>query len=150
VKNSQKYFLAIGFSIFLLHSYAQSNSSILGEGVEVLIESAEDEKLPMLIVEVSAEYKGGKVELYESVHKFVAINLPKSLKKAGVKGKVYVSFIVEKNGSLSEVNVLKGLTEEADNIAIEAIKQTSGYWEAAKHGGKEVRQKLIYQVTINL
>lgn len=63
-----------------------------------------------------------------------------------IQGKVYVQFVVEKDGSITDVNVIKGVHKTLDN---EAIRVVSGMpkWKPGKQRGKAVRVR--YTIPIN-
>ena len=49
---------------------------------------------------------------------------PESAKEEGIQGKVYVKLIVDENGDVSFTEVLKGVNEDLDKAAVDAIKKT--------------------------
>ena len=73
------------------------------------------------------------------------IKYPAKEKKKGIEGIVYISFIVEINGSLSEIKVHKKVSPGMDNECLRVMKLISkkGKWTPAKKNGKAVRQKYI-------
>lgn len=90
------------------------------------------------VVEVAPEYPGGMMALYT----FIAQNVryPQKEKEAGIQGKVYVRFVVEKDGSIDHVEVIKGVTDGKglDDEAVRVIK-TLPAWAPGKQAGKAVR-----------
>jgi protein TonB len=60
-------------------------------------------------------------------------------RESGIEGTVYVSFIVEKDGSLTNIEVTGSLGYGCDEEAIRLIKMTSGFWEPGKENGSRVR-----------
>ncbi|HPD64989.1 MAG TPA: energy transducer TonB [Bacteroidia bacterium] len=89
--------------------------------------STKDE--PYMVVEKMPEFPGGEKALSDYLKK--EIKYPQSAIKDKIQGLVIVSFIVETDGSVSSVNVLKGVSEELDNEAVRVVKAmpkwTSGY-----------------------
>lgn len=83
------------------------------------------------------EFKGGLRELYN----FIATNLryPFDAQKIGVSGKVFVKFVVEKDGSIQDVFVLHSIFPSLDREAIDTIKKTSKKWNPGKQRGMLVR-----------
>ena len=75
----------------------------------------------------------------------------KEIIKKGKPGTLWISFIVEKNGELSNVKVFgdNGLSPAQDTEAIRVVQSSSGKWVAAKVNGRLVRtnmkQKLIFE-----
>lgn len=85
----------------------------------------------------AAEFKGGLRELY----KFIGTNLkfPIDAIKARVSGKVFVKFVVEKDGSIEDIYVLDSVHPSLDKEAISVIKKTSKKWTPGKQRGMLVR-----------
>ena len=112
---------------------------ISGEAMEV-----EDEMFYAPSVEVKPEYKGGVNEL----NAFFKMNLvfPESLKKAGIKGVVFVQFIVDKYGNVKEIEVIKGLHPDADREAVRLIKLTNGKWKPGTRNGNAAEMQMIIPV----
>jgi TonB family protein len=112
------------------------------------------------IISVASVYKSGeKVYSYlekapafpggqEGFGKFIGSNIkyPAEAKKKAVQGKVTVSFIVERDGSLSEIKVVKGIGSGCDEEAVNVMK-LSPKWEQGIHNGKAVR--VLLSVPIN-
>ena len=87
-------------------------------------------------VDVMPEYPGGANAMYEFIQKNV--KYPESAKDKGIEGKVYVQFVVEKDGSLSSFNVLRGVSDEVDAEAIRVLKLMPK-WKPGMQEGKAVR-----------
>jgi TonB family protein len=91
------------------------------------------------IVEEDAEYPGG----YAALMKFLQdhLNYPPSAIEKGIQGKVTLKFVVEKNGTLSNVSVLKGIPgcQVCDDEALRILSKMNN-WKPAKNSGKAVRQ----------
>ncbi len=91
-----------------------------------------------------------QIEGYEKISDFVKENIkyPEAARKAGIKGTVVLTFVVEKNGSITDLKVRKsigsGCDEEAMRIA-KLMKFTPG-----KHKGKVVRVPFYTFVSFKL
>ncbi|QPH40629.1 energy transducer TonB [Pedobacter endophyticus] len=90
------------------------------------------------------EFTGGP----KAWSKYMERNLryPYQAQEEGVKGKVFVSFVVEKDGSVTDVKVLKGIGFGCDEEAIKVIKK-SPLWKPGKNKGVPVRVR--YNMAIN-
>ncbi len=99
------------------------------------------------IVDESASFPGGMDALY----KFVGseISYPEDARKKGISGKVFIEFIVEPDGSVTNVGVKKSLHESIDQEAVRVITN-SPKWIPGKQNGKAVRQKLVLPVVFSL
>lgn len=95
------------------------------------------------VVEESASFPGGIEKLYQ----FLQTNMtyPKSARAKGIGGKVFVEFIVEPDGTVSNVVVAKGV-DAALNAEAKRVIQLSPKWSPGKNEGKAVRQKMVIPV----
>jgi TonB family protein len=84
----------------------------------------------------------------EGLKKFIEKHLrfPVALKDAGISGNVFVEFIVDVDGSVKEVKILRGIHPELDKEAIRVIKLTSTMWKPGKQEGKAVRVRMVIPV----
>jgi protein TonB len=89
-----------------------------------------------IMTEQPPKYIGGE----ETRLKFIQENLvyPQEAKEKRIQGTVYVGFIVEKDGSLSDIKVPKGIGGGCDKEAVRVVLMMPN-WEPAKVRGKEVR-----------
>ena len=94
-----------------------------------------------------ATFVGGN----EAMKTYLIANLkyPDSAKTANLYGKVYVRFIVEKDGAISSVQVLKGVDELLDSEAIRAISAMPN-WTPAETDGKKVRSYVTLPINFEL
>jgi TonB family protein len=81
-------------------------------------------------------FPGGIEKFYYYLSK--NMHYPKKARRGGVQGKVYISFVVEKDGSLSEIKVVSGLSRETDNEAVRLIKSCPK-WMPGIQNGQPVR-----------
>lgn len=88
------------------------------------------------------EYPGG----YMAMNAFIKKNLKYPQKSYGIKGKVFVSFIVSnEDGSLSDFKIMKGLGVEFDENAIEALKKMPN-WIPAKGTNLPTQTRMVLAV----
>ena len=90
-----------------------------------------------VIVEEMPSFDGKGHEHFED---FIAENItyPEQAGKYGIRGVVFVQFIVEKDGSVSNVRLIKGVDPLLDNEAIRVVK-SSPKWEPGRQKGEPVR-----------
>lgn len=88
-------------------------------------------------VEQMPQFKGGEEEMM----KFLGMNIryPKEAKEAGTEGIVVASFIVEKDGTLSDIQIIKELGMGTDEEVIRVVETMSGKWLPGKQDGAPVR-----------
>ena len=89
------------------------------------------------MVDQSAKFQDG----YNSIIKFVQENIkfPAEAQENNVHGRLMVSVVVEKDGSLSDIKIKKGLGYGLDEEILRIIKMMPK-WQPAQHKGKAVRQ----------
>jgi periplasmic protein TonB len=98
-------------------------------------------------LEVMPEFPGGDKELIN----FFAntLSYPEIAKRAGVEGKVVLSFIVDKSGKIKDVEVLKGIGAGCDEEAMRVINSMPN-WNPGKQNGKPVLTKIKIPVWFKL
>lgn len=98
-------------------------------------------------VEVAPEFPGGQ----KAFAKFLGSNIryPVSARESSVQGKVYIGFIVEKDGSLSDLKIIKGIGSGCDEEALRVLK-SSPAWQPGMAEGKPVRTSFTFPVTFQL
>lgn len=103
--------------------------------VEV-IEVEESKKEVFTIVEEMPAFPGGEAER----NKFLAANIqyPQQATENGIQGTVYVSFVVDSKGNVTEVKILRGIGGGCDEEALRVVKMMPK-WHPGKQNGKNVR-----------
>lgn len=90
--------------------------------------------------EILPEFPGGKDSLFSFLAKNT--NYPKEAQENGVRGKVYVQFIVEKDGSLTDINVIRGIGSRCDEESKRVVNLMPN-WIPGKQDGELVRVKFV-------
>lgn len=93
------------------------------------------EKLPFQVVEDMPRFQGGEAALmkYLSGH----IHYPELAKETGIQGTVFIKFVIESNGRIDRVRVLRGIGGGCDLEAIRVVKNMPK-WVPGKQRGKPV------------
>lgn len=112
---------------------------------EVVVEEKkpEPEKI-FTAVEENPKFPGGDAEMYKFLSKNV--RYPEMAAQNDIQGKVYVQFVVEKNGAISDVKVLRGRDQDLDKEAVRVVKSMPN-WIPGKMNGQAVR--VYYTIPIN-
>jgi len=94
------------------------------------------------------EPKGG----YEALYKYIATTMkyPAAARRTGVQGKVYVSFVVEADGKLSEIHVSKGIHPECDAEAVRVLQECPLEWQPGIKEGIAVRTRMSIPMSFKL
>lgn len=100
-----------------------------------------------LVVEEPAHAIGGLQAVYKELATIQ--RYPEDAKQKKIEGRVFVEFIVNKDGSLSDIKVIRGLLPSCDEEAIRAIKKLKK-WIPGKQNGEAVRSKFNLAVIFKL
>lgn len=87
------------------------------------------------IVEQMPEFPGGQEELFRYLQK--NIKYPPIARENGITGSVFVQFVVEKGGNISDVKLLKGIGGGCDEEALRVVRSMPA-WKSGKQNGKPV------------
>ena len=88
------------------------------------------------IVEEWPTFPGGDAAFYAYLKE--NLNYPTLAKRNGIQGIVFVRFVVEKDGSITQAQAIRGIGGGCDEEAVEVIKQ-SPKWNIGKQRGRPVR-----------
>ena len=107
-------------------------------------EVVEEEDIPFMFVEEKPKFQGGDEN---SFTRWVAERLvyPEIAKENGVQGRVYLTFRVNTDGSVSDVKVLRGVDPSLDKEAVRVVSM-SPKWTPGRQRNKAVR--VIYQFPV--
>lgn len=101
-----------------------------------IIEDEIVEEVPFIIVENMPTFPGGEKKMLEYVAKNV--KYPQLAKEVGTQGRVFVSFVVEKDGSITNVTILRGIGSGCDEEAMRVVKSMPK-WNPGLQCGRAVR-----------
>ena len=110
--------------------------------VEVVEEEVVEQEIFQIVEEMPA-YPGGDQKLMEFIAK--GIKYPQIARETGIQGRVFVGFVVEPDGSISNVKLLRGIGGGCDEEAMRVIKSLPK-WKPGKQRGKAVR--VSYQIPV--
>ena len=99
------------------------------------------------IVEDPAMPLGGYKEFYRQVA--FGLRYPKQARAAGTQGRVYVQFVVNEEGRLTEAKTVKGIGGGCDEEAVRVVS-SSPKWKPPVHGGKAVKQRIVLPITFKI
>lgn len=116
----------------------------IGKNQDRHLEDVDDKVVDTGNLEEMPSFNGGSGALM----KYIADNIkyPVVAKEAGVQGRVIVSFIVEKDGSVSNVSVVRSVDPSLDREALRVIKSMPK-WKPGRSNGRAVRT--IYNVPVS-
>lgn len=128
-----KYSLFIGLCILTTTGFAQP--------------PAKADTTVYTIVERQPQFPGGM----DSLRTFITTNrrYPADAQKAGMKGRVFVSFIVEMDGSLRDITVFSGLGYGCDEEAVRLIRAMP-HWAPGSQDGRLLRVKYTLPIAFGI
>ena len=99
------------------------------------------------VVEVMPQFPGGQIAMLQYLMK--NIKYPEQAMKEGIQGRVTVRFIVEKDGSISDVKPVLSVHPLLNKEAVRVVKSMPK-WSPGKQNGKPVRVQLIVPIMFKL
>lgn len=122
----------------------EADDETIIDAVPVIEEDQGDESEVFVIVEDMPEFPGGELAL----RKWLSSNIkyPTIAAENGIQGKVYVTFVVDKDGSISNATIVRGVDPSLDQEALRVVNQLPR-WKPGMQRGKPVR--VSYTVPIN-
>lgn len=106
----------------------------------------EPEKI-FVAVEQPAEFPGGPAAMMKWLSN--NIRYPESAQQNGISGRVVVKFVVEKDGSIGQPEIVKGVDRDLDQEALRVVKRMPK-WQPGKNNGQPVRSYFNLPVTFRL
>ena len=121
-----------------------TNEEVTEEVVETNQAIQEEEIVNFYVIEEKPEFPGGE----EAMMKWIAANVkyPEIAKENGVTGKVFIQFVINKDGKVVDVEVLRGVDPYLDKEAKRVVSDMPA-WTPGKQRGKTV--KVSFQLPIN-
>lgn len=107
----------------------------------------EPEETIFLIVEEQPTPDGGFEKFYKQIMK--EVKYPKMARRMDVQGKVITEFVVDTDGSLTNIKVLKGIGAGCDEEAVRVLKKAPK-WKPGKQRGRAVKVRMSIPVLFRL
>jgi protein TonB len=107
----------------------------------------EEEEEIFVVVENQPEFPGGEAAMM----KFLSENIkyPVIAQENGIQGRVICNFVVERDGSITDVQVVRGVDPSLDKEAVRVI-QSMPKWKPGMQRGKPVRVRFTLPVVFRL
>ena len=118
---------------------------VFEEPVEEVV--VDDPNKVYVVVEIPAEFPGGYDKWNEYLKK--SLKYPKDAAKMQIEGSVFVQFVVQETGKLTDFTVIKGISASCDKEAIRLCKESID-WKPAKQRGKVVKQRFVMPIKFRL
>ena len=123
------------------------DTKISSDNLKIRVVSQQDRDSIYNIVEQMPEFPGGVAEMmtYLSGN----IKYPEEAKDKGISGRVFIGFVVEKDGSVNQVKVMKGIGGGCDDEAVRVVKAMPK-WKPGMQKGKPVRVSYMLPISFKL
>ena len=95
------------------------------------------------VAEIRPEFPGGIKAMFDFIHDHLVY--PENASKNNLEGRVIVQFIIRRDGTISDINILKGFDKECDQAAVDVIKKMPN-WKPGKQSGVPVNSKYVIPI----
>lgn len=102
---------------------------------------------PIDIAEVMPSYDGGMEAMMKFIQK--RMRYPRVPRALGIEGTVYVRFVVRGDGSVSDVQVIRGIHRDCDEEAARVIAMLPA-WKGGRHNGTPVSVRMVLPIKFSL
>ena len=157
-KNSTSKPILVGFSLLLIATIfacdltqteevrlkQESNSIANIEELDNNNNNIDDERI-FTVVEEQANPIGGIEAFYDAIKQDLNGKYPQEAIEKRIEGIVYIQFVIQKDGSLSNIQAVKGIGGGCDELAIQALKNY-GDWIPGKQNGKKVNSRRVVPI----
>ena len=123
------------------------DTKISSDNLKIRVVRQQDRDSIHNIVEQMPEFSGGVAEMmtYLSGN----IKYPEEAKDKGISGRVFLSFVIEKDGSVNQVEVMRGIGGGCDDEAVRVVKAMPK-WKPGMQKGEPVRVSYMLPITFKL
>ncbi len=135
--------LLLLFALFIIPSLAKSQTCRVSEGFAADGSLAFREVFEYDFVDVKPQFPGGNEALLAFVNKTRCY--PKEAYEKGIEGRVTCSFVVNPDGNISHLKVIKG-SHKLLNIEAMRVLAEMPNWIPGRHGGKCVPVRVIHSI----
>jgi protein TonB len=141
-----KLVLSVIFLFIFNTVFAEQNVLIQNRSNHIDTITVEEDPV-FLAVENQPEFPGG----LDSLNNFIARNVryPPKARELGIEGKVYVVFVVEKDGSITNIKILRGVGQSCDEEAKRVVRLMPNFIPG-KQNGRLVRVQYIIPINFKL
>ena len=139
--------LPVAVLLMMVGCKQTTDAGVAGPAAEAVTATRVADKEICATPEVYPEFPGG----VEALYKYIAENIryPQEAKDIHIEGRVVVRFVVMEDGSIADVEVLRGIGGGCDEEAVRVVK-TMPKWKAAVDGGKPVKAHYVLPINFVL
>jgi len=142
------FFIFICLLTFSQFTLGQEQDSLIIDlsDIELMEDTTEFADGCVFQLEPIPQFPGG----YDSLKSFVRQNLNWNQGKKNVVGRSFVEFIVNTDGSVTDVKIIKGLCHTCDKAAVEAVKRLPKFTPATNRNGQSIKVKMVIPIQFDL
>jgi protein TonB len=107
---------------------------------------ADDDKV-YKVTEIQPEYPGGMGKWNEYIKR--SLKYPSDAVSKKIEGSVYVKFVIQQSGKLTDFQVIKGISPSCDKEALRLCKESID-WKPARQAGKVVKAQMVIPIKFRL
>lgn len=137
----------VSISIADVKGNDEANGKDIADLKQVVTQAAPEPEKVFDMVEQMPTFPGGQTELMAYLGK--NIKYPTIAQENGTQGRVIIQFVVERDGTISDVHVARGVDPYLDKEAVRVV-QSMPKWIPGKQNGKAVRVKFTVPVMFRL
>lgn len=137
--NSLKTIFLVSLSLFCLASTQASQTAVFVV--------PDNDTTIYTVVDEMPQFPGGDSAMVAYITNNV--HYPQTEKEKGIQGKVFVGFVIEKDGAVSDVEIKRGIGEECDAEAVRVVKGMPN-WEPGKQSGVVVRTAMVLPINFKI
>jgi protein TonB len=123
-----------------------ATDAFTGTGTDVAVQAIDTQK-EFVRVEIMPVYEGGDKALFEFLSR--KMRYPNVPRRMGIEGTVFVSFLVKGDGTVADVNVVRGIHPDCDKEAVRVISMLPG-WIGGKQSGYPVSVRMVLPIKFQL
>lgn len=139
--------LLIALLTMAITTVVQAQVNTLPSSQSAVDSASTQENFVCELFEESPQFSGGQRALMEYLR--TNLHYPPAAAKKGVEGRVLVSFVVEKDGAISDVKILRSRDADLDAEAMRVVKAMPP-WEPGRMKGSPVRMRFTLPITFSL
>ena len=126
-------------------SELKTDNKIAGAVIQIPAEQTDNEVV--VVAEVMPAFPGGELAMRKFIAK--AIKYPNLAAEQGIQGRVFVKFVVNKDGLVSDAKIARGVNPLLDNEAVRVIMSLPK-WSPGMTQGKAVNVSLMFPISFQL
>jgi len=121
------------------------DESIMIDAGPIINEEDENQIYNPYGIEVKPEFPGGNDKLTTYFSKYFQYS--DEMKEAELKGKIFASFVVERDGSITDIKIIRGMGYGTEKEALNVLKKMPR-WNPGEQNGKKIRCSYTVPITI--